>query len=173
MDSLLRSIAQHADVILLTLLLAVALLGVLAFRQRAAMNSMRSIWSSMFDGARGENVERLLLDHLRERMELESKVTSLESRVAELESKVSTAKRHLGSVRYDAFEDVGGAQSFAVALFDDRGDGIILNGITGRTDSRIYCKPILNGKCDRNLSDEEQQAVREATGRARKTVVTP
>lgn len=137
------------------------------------MGSMKNIWSAMFDGARGEQVERMLLEHLKERLELEKKVAHLEGRITDLEFRMESAKRHLGAVRYDAFEDVGGAQSFALALFDDRGDGFVLNGITGRADSRIYCKSLVGGRSERNLSQEEQRAIKEAVTGGQKPAITP
>ena len=82
------------------------------------------------------------------------------------------AKSHLGLVRYDAFEDVGGNQSFALALYDDNGDGMIINGLIGRTDCRVYAKPLVGGRSDRNLSQEERRAIEEALSRAPKSVVT-
>lgn len=76
-------------------------------------------------------------------------------------------------VRYDAFEEVRGNQSFAMALYDDQGNGVVLSGIVGRTDSRVYCKPLVNGRSERNLSQEEQRAIEEATASRVKSIVSP
>lgn len=173
MDGAFKSIAQHAGEILALLIVAVGFLVYWSLRQKAAMRSMRSVWNAMFEGARGEQVERMLLEHLKERLELEKKVAVLEGRISELEGRMESAKRHLGAIRYDAFDDVGGAQSFALALFDDRGDGFVLNGITGRADSRIYCKSLVGGRSERNLSQEEQRAIKDAMTGGQKTVTTP
>ena len=89
-----------------------------------------------------------------------------------LEAELAVSKRHLGVVRYDAFEDVSGSQSFALALYDDSGNGAIVNGVVGRTDSRVYCKPLVNGRSERNLSQEEQRAIRDALDRSSKTIVS-
>lgn len=85
---------------------------------------------------------------------------------------MSTSKRHLGLVRFDAFEDVGGSQSFALALYDDHGNGAVLNGLIGRTDCRVYCKPLVSGRSDRTLSQEESRAVEEAASSSPKAVIT-
>lgn len=170
---ILNSISQHAAEFLLFLALAVVVLAAVAVRQRMALQAIKSTWRTLFDGSRGENIERLLLDHLKERLALESNVAGIENRVTELETRMATAKRHLGAVRYDAFEDVGGAQSFALALYDDKGDGFVMNGIIGRADSRVYCKPIVGGRCDRNLSSEERRAIKEAFAEPERQVVSP
>jgi hypothetical protein len=70
--------------------------------------------------------------------------------------------KNVGVVRFDAFEDVGGEQSFAAALVDSDRTGIILSGLFGRQDSRLYAKGIVNGEADRALSDEEHRALEKA-----------
>lgn len=68
----------------------------------------------------------------------------------------------VGVVRYDAFEDMGGALSFSAALLDERGDGVIMSAINGRSETRTYAKAIRGGASEHHLSDEETQAIRQA-----------
>jgi hypothetical protein len=72
------------------------------------------------------------------------------------------AIRHVGLVRFDAFEDMGGRLSFSAAFLDGRGDGVVITSINGRQDTRCYAKRVQNGTSIHNLSDEERQAIREA-----------
>ena len=115
-------------------------------------------WKELMDGASGDNLERMLYDHLRERMQVQARMDGLGEQIQVLEDKMLGTKRHLGLVRYDAFEDVGGSQSFAMALYDDRGDGALITSLIGRADCRVYCKPLVGGRSERNLSQEEQEA---------------
>jgi uncharacterized protein YlxW (UPF0749 family) len=75
---------------------------------------------------------------------------------------VSTAVQRVGLVRYDAFEDMGGHLSFSAALLDANGDGLIITSINGRQDTRCYAKPVESWSSGHNLSEEEEQAVRQA-----------
>ncbi|MGC9395268.1 MAG: DUF4446 family protein [Anaerolineae bacterium] len=68
-----------------------------------------------------------------------------------------------GVVRYSAFENVGGDQSFSLALVDAHGNGAMLSGLHRRDDTRIYAKPLTQWRSSYSLSAEEQQAL----GRAR------
>lgn len=80
----------------------------------------------------------------------------------------------VGLVRYDAFDDVAGAQSFSVALLDKRGDGIVISAINGRQESRCYGKEIAAGASEHTLSDEEREAVKAAIeGRGVTTLTRP
>jgi Protein of unknown function (DUF4446) len=90
-----------------------------------------------------------------------------EKRLAEL---FQGAVQHVGVVRFDAFEDMGGRLSFSAALLDARGDGVVITSINGRQDTRCYAKAVRNGTSIHNLSDEEEQAIRDALSGDRQTV---
>lgn len=80
----------------------------------------------------------------------------------------------VGVVRYDAFEDMGGALSFSAALLDERGDGVIMSAINGRSETRTYAKAVNGGASEHHLSDEETQAIRQAMASTGKSqVMTP
>ena len=70
-----------------------------------------------------------------------------------------TALRHVGVVRYDAFGDMGGRLSFSAAIYDDRGDGLVVSSINGRSETRTYAKALVDLRSDHTLSPEEQQAI--------------
>jgi hypothetical protein len=81
-----------------------------------------------------------------------------------LQDAVSRAVQRVGLVRFDAFEDLGGMLSFAVAMLDQEGSGVVLSSINGRNETRIYAKPIEHGASRINLSGEEEEAIRRALG---------
>ncbi|HET7236935.1 MAG TPA: DUF4446 family protein [Actinomycetota bacterium] len=93
---------------------------------------------------------------------LESAVRSLVGTDRRQEGLIEGAVRHVGLVRYDAFEDVGGRLSFSCALLDDHGTGVVVTSINGRQDTRVYAKPIAEGHSSYNLSVEEEEAIRQA-----------
>jgi hypothetical protein len=72
------------------------------------------------------------------------------------------ALSRVGLVRFDAFEDAGGAQSFALALADDDGDGIVLTSLHSRSATRLFVKGLRRGVSDLPLSAEEMRAMRNA-----------
>lgn len=74
----------------------------------------------------------------------------------------TAAISRIGLIRFDAFEDSGGAQSFALALVDDDGDGIVLSSLHSRPTTRVYVKAIRRGVADAPLSDEETRALHDA-----------
>lgn len=83
---------------------------------------------------------------------------------AELRAGLATALRHVSVVRYDAYADVTGRQSFTAAILDDNGDGIVITSLHSRTESRTFLKGVEAGRGD-GLSPEEEQSVAYASGR--------
>lgn len=172
MDNLIKSLSDSTPQLLLILFGLLLVMGISLIIQGRKLKRMSSRWKDLLDGAKGDNLERLLYDHLRERMQIQSQIDCLEDRVQGLETKMESAKRHLGLVKYDAFEDVGGSQSFALALYDDRGDGALVTSLVGRSDCRVYSKPLVAGKSERSLSQEEQRAIKEAVQPGPKSIVS-
>ena len=171
MNPILTSITEHATTIILSLYVLSLVTTILAIRASRDAASVKRRFRDLLDGARGENLETLLHNHLSERLRMEDEFKDLVDRTKDLEAKMRRTKRHVGVVRYDAFEDVGGEQSFALAIYDDNGDGALLTSLVGRTDCRVYCKSLEGGSSDRSLSGEEQRAMEAAVERpkARRT----
>lgn len=86
----------------------------------------------------------------------------LAARTGALEAGGAGHIQHFGLVRFNAFDDTGGNQSFALALLDDGGDGLIVSSLHSRSSSRLYAKALRGGRSDMALSAEETEAVEQA-----------
>lgn len=67
-----------------------------------------------------------------------------------------------GVEKYDAFDDVGGKLSFALAMLDKENSGLILNAVHSRDNCFLYLKEIVKGESYVMLSQEEVEALRKA-----------
>jgi hypothetical protein len=115
-------------------------------------------------------VRGLLQNQTRQIQQLEAAVRSLSATDRRQGGLIEGAVRHVGLVRYDAFEDVGGRLSFSCALLDAKGNGVVMTSINGRQDTRVYAKPIADGRSVYNLSIEEEEAIRQALAAPREAV---
>jgi hypothetical protein len=88
-------------------------------------------------------------------------------RLSELEALGRTDISRVGFVRYDAFEDTGSELSYALALLNREGDGVVISSIYSRADTRTFGKAVERYKPAVNASDEELRAI----DRARTTKV--
>ena len=123
--------------------------------------------------ARGDNQETDIIGALgAARKQLDGLDRRIDAVVVALEEQAELrrlALQRFGLVRYDAFEEMGGQLSFSAAFLDDRGDGVVITSINGRTETRTYAKPLRNLDSEHNLSDEERQAISMATSSEART----
>jgi hypothetical protein len=125
-------------------------------RIRRANSSYRSLVSD----SQGASLQQLLDNHLGKVIEVGTKMEELNGLYETLESRSRGSLQHVGIVRFNPFEDTGSDQSFAIALLDDRRDGIVLSSLHGRGQTRVFAKPVESGESTHQLSDEEAQAIR-------------
>ena len=106
----------------------------------------------------------VLQAHVARVEEVRGRLGEIDAAQAELQHRSQTSIQHVGLVRFNPFEDTGSDQSFALALLDDRRDGVVISSLHGRTNTRLFAKPVEGGASSHALSDEEAQAIREALG---------
>jgi hypothetical protein len=86
----------------------------------------------------------------------------LADQVSELQGLARTDISRVGFVRYDAFDDTGSELSYALALLNRDGDGVVISSIYSRTDTRTYGKAVAAYKPAVNASEEELRAIERA-----------
>lgn len=99
---------------------------------------------------------------------LEQAVNAHQADLSQLQGAVHGYVQHVGIVRFQAFPETGSDLSFAIALLDGDANGVVISSLYGRTESRIYAKPIRGGTSTYPLSDEERQAIARALGETAK-----
>lgn len=146
----------------LALGLAVVALAVwVALLQRGASRMRRRLRRILSDdGSTG--LDEVLHDQATAITELRARVDALNALERELEGASRLALQKVGIVRFNPFQDTGGDQSFAIALLDQTGTGVVLSSLHSRTETRLFAKPVTNGRSRYTLSDEEQDAIRTA-----------
>lgn len=70
----------------------------------------------------------------------------------------------IGVVRFDAYQDLGGRQSAAVAFLNSLGNGVVITTVVSRDFARMYVKLLKDGVPDIPLAPEETEAVEQARG---------
>jgi len=123
---------------------------------------MKKRYKKMMTGVESGNLERMLIGHIDEVQRVKEQNTALEVENKKISDLLQQALTRVGMVRFRAFEDMGGDLSYAVAMLDSHNNGVILSSVFGREGSQAYAKPIENGSSTYKLTEEEQQALREA-----------
>ena len=107
----------------------------------------------------GNNIDEMLKKYIDRVEEIDARNEDIIRYCNRIDNDVSLCIKKIGMVRYSAFKDTGSDLSFALALLNDRNDGVLLNGIYSREMSNIYAKQIQEGKAYTKLSEEERQAL--------------
>jgi hypothetical protein len=89
----------------------------------------------------------------------------VDEHLGELETLAATDLSRAGFIRYDAFAGSGSGLSYALALLNRRGDGVVLTSIYSRDDSRTFGKPVAGFKPTVQASAEELEAIERARPR--------
>jgi|SRR5579872_189112 len=85
-----------------------------------------------------------------------------DARLAELERLARAEIPRVGFVRFNAFEDVGSDLSFALALLNEEGDGVVVSSLYSREQTRTYGKAVKGFSTERDASKEERAAIEAA-----------
>jgi len=92
-----------------------------------------------------------------------------EQRLHELERVVRREIPKIGFIRFNAFDDVGAELSYAMALLNGDGEGVVLSSIFSREETRTFGKRVRGFVADQDASKEERDAIisaRNGTGAA-------
>ncbi|MCD8180097.1 MAG: DUF4446 family protein [Firmicutes bacterium] len=92
----------------------------------------------------------------------------LQSRLANCENDSNISLKKIGIVNFDAFDDVKGKLSFALAILNNNNDGIIFTSIYGHNSCNTYVREIIGGETPIKLLEEEKTALSEAKNKLKK-----
>ncbi len=114
-------------------------------------------------GTNGKNLEDTIYQLMEDHTIFQHRIESMEKTSGRLDTEMKSAPRGIATVRYNAFNDVGGKQSFATAILSEDGNGVVISSMYSREKVNVYAKPIANFSSEYELSKEEVQALKEAS----------
>lgn len=122
-------------------------------------------YNAFMTGSDAASLEGLLEETLTRAREQSEALRDLRFALRQLETSQKRTIQRIGIVRFNAFPDTGSDLSFAVALLDGHGDGVVISSLYGREESRVYAKPVRGGRSTYHLTPEEEKAISEALAR--------
>lgn len=116
----------------------------------------------------GKKQEKKKIDTLEDASDY---IEKLEKRIGELEERLSFSEERSNLffekfelIRYNPFNEVGGDQSFSLAILNNKNDGFVFTSIYTKDGNRLYAKPISQGKSLYQLSEEELGIIKRMMG---------
>ncbi|RLC98606.1 MAG: hypothetical protein DRI77_04655 [Chloroflexi bacterium] len=149
-------------VVALTILVIVGVVWLLDLQSR--MRRLQQHNEALFAGGGGEDANlTVALNALTSRLtETNARTQRLVAHAQQIDETLAHTVQGVGLVRFRAFQDTGGDQSFSLALTDGEGNGVVVSALYGRGATRIYAKPIQGWLSPKPLGEEEEQALAEA-----------
>ena len=118
----------------------------------------------LFQGRRGKDLEEVIENQLEQIKKLKTDTEDLFKLSEKIHQIASRGIQKVKLIRYNPFGDIGGDQSFTIALLDAHNNGLVISSLHSKEGTRVYAKPIEKGKSPYQLSDEEKQAIEKAMG---------
>jgi hypothetical protein len=117
----------------------------------------------LFSGKKAVDLESILLNHSNEIVAIDKEIQELFEISNTIHNLSQRSIHKIGIIRFNPFKDIGGDQSFAIALLDGKDCGITISSLHTREGTRIYSKPITKGESEKyTLTEEEKSAIKAA-----------
>ena len=116
----------------------------------------------LFKGSSARDLEEIICRQIKDSRKISRDIKELAGKNKTTYDLALKSVHKVGVVRFNPFDEVGGNQSFAIALLDDSGDGVTISSLFGREGTRIYAKGIKNKESEYKLSGEEKEAINKA-----------
>jgi hypothetical protein len=147
----------------LVLAVLVVALGAWVATLQWSMTQLRRRLRAVFGSSGEQGLDEVLEGMVKRLAHTDERIAAMNRVQEDLEGLLRRGTiRNIGVVRFNPFPDAGGDQSFAIALLDSEGSGVVLSSLHARTDTRVFAKPVEGGRSRYPLSDEEQDAIRKA-----------
>lgn len=141
------------SMLVLAVLLAVLVVMVWRLHQRL---------SRLTRGAGGDSLEDSIQDMLRLAHELQSEAGRAKKHRKRLDEASRLALQTPPTVRFNPFQGAGGNQSFATALVNAHGDGVIISSLYAHGQTSIFAKPAKAFQSEYELTSEEAHVLQQA-----------
>ena len=146
---------MHTTILLGALIAFDAIMLILVLFLLSKYTKVKRSYDFFMRGKDAESMEDMIFD-------LEDQINKEAIRVLNKNQRASYQK--VGIVRYNAFKDMGGKMSFALALLDYTNSGFILNTVHSREGCYLYIKTVDCGQTEVLLGAEEKDALERALG---------
>lgn len=126
-------------------------------------NNLKKKYNAFMEGSDAKSLEKVVTERFNEIDLIKGNIQEIVNRLDGVDKFLLTTYKKMALIKYDAFREMGGNLSFAVALLTEKNNGFIINAMhSSREGCYIYAKEIKNGQCEMLLADEEKQVLEEA-----------
>ena len=148
--------------IIIFLLVIMICMMVLYFKLLCKVKALFKTYDRFMRGKDMESMEDAIIAQFDRLEALEKSDDKKKKQIQEIFENLQIVYQKTGFVKYDAFREMSGKLSYALALLDKNNNGILINSMYSREGCYSYTKEIRNGESSINLSEEEEKALKMA-----------
>ena len=113
-------------------------------------------------GKDAESLEDTILSCIEKNEQIDQMNQLLREDIIGLRKNQRITYQKMGMVKYNAFREMSGDLSYALALLDQEENGFIINSVYAKEGGYSYIKEIVKGESSNLLSEEEKAALEKA-----------
>lgn len=141
------------------LLLLIIVLFIILIATNKKLKKLKRNYEAFMQGENGKSLESYFLKRFEEIDGLKAADLKHEEEIHKIVENMKLTYQKLGVVKYNAFSEMGGKLSFAIAMLNQKNDGFILNAMHSSDGCYTYAKEVVNGESFIVLGEEEKQAL--------------
>ena len=162
MSSIFDNLGIDPGIIIIILLVLTIFLLVKSVSSSMRLNRLERKYKTFMKGSDAQSLEKIFVRKFTQIDKIYEAKEDHEHDILFIKKNLEKMFSKYGVEKYDAFDDVGGKLSFALALLDKDNTGLILNAVHSRDNCFLYLKEIVKGESYVMLSQEEVEALRKA-----------
>lgn len=143
------------------LVVCAALLIYIIFTNKK-INKVNDKYKKFMSGKDGKTLENVIAKRFTQVDDLIQCDKNVNKKIDEINENLQITFQKSGIVKYDAFNEMGGKLSFALAMLNKENTGFVINAMHSREGCYTYIKEIIKGESYILLGEEEKEAVDKA-----------
>lgn len=156
-------VEQNSAYIIIGVAVLVVILLVMMITLLVKQHKLNTKYNSFMRGSKGNTLEDIIISRFTDIDNLKVDSSNIHKELESINENLLITFQKIGIVKYDAFMEMGGKLSFALALLDNNNDGIVLNSVhSSREGCYTFLKEIIKGESFLELSSEENDALDQA-----------
>ena len=129
------------------------------------LKKLRRRVDALTRGKDTESMEDIMLNFFERIENLEDHEKGTDRDIKEIKETLKSTYQKAALVKYDAFREMSGALSYSLALLDQENNGVLISSMYSREGCYTYAKDVEKGECKINLSEEEEEALKQAVAK--------
>lgn len=159
-SKILAGLKFDPGILIIAMFLLIILLFVYIYSLQRKQAKLEKKYRAFMRGGRGaKSLDEALENKMDSLNNIKDINDTLSVRMERIEKSMANSYQKIGIVKYDAFKEMGGKLSFAVALLNNKNDGFVFNSIHSKDGCYNYIKEIIKGESYLPLGDEEAEAL--------------